>query len=92
MWLLEFLFGMFLAYLLMSPRLRHFLFHRNHTPNIQTRIEAEEKRERKVAPPNILLRNGHEVEVDDDSEIQKWLNKNPELEKLNRKVKAKILS
>jgi hypothetical protein len=92
MWLLEFLFGMFLAYLLLSPRLRHFLFCRNHTSSIQNRVEAEEKREQRVSLPPIPNRNGHELKVNDATVINKWLSDNPELEKINRKVKARILS
>lgn len=95
MWLLEFLFGILLAYLIMSPKLRHFLFHRNHTPKIQDRVEAEEKREtieHKVSLPPLPDRNGHELKLNDATEVNKWLKQNPELAELNRKVKARILS
>ncbi len=84
MWLAEFLLGMFLAYLLLSPRLRAFLFHRNHTPNLQTRIEDEEKREQKIELPRVFIpRDTHgSVQVDED-EVARWLKANPELRHKN---------
>lgn len=69
MWFFEFLLGMFLAYMIMSPRLRHLLFRRNHTPPIQIQNKT---------------RNGHEVEVE-DGKIQEWMSKNPDLRKVNRR-------
>lgn len=74
MWLIEFLFGMLLAYLLLSAKLRHLVFHRDQSRDIQSIIEAEEKRESK---PLKLTINGQKAEID-ESELVKWATKQPE--------------
>ncbi len=71
MWLLEFLFGIFLAYLVLSPKLRHLIFRRNHTTVSKDTVAAEEKRERQSATVNI---NGHDATVYKD-ELEGWLKK-----------------
>ncbi len=91
MWLLEFIFGMFLAYLIIFPQLRHFIFRQNHTTNIQTRIGAEEKRKHNTQPSpktprdknnfpeDLALTDTHGKVVTTEDEVAKWLHSNSEL-------------
>jgi uncharacterized protein (DUF1786 family) len=81
MWLFEFLFGMFLAYLLLSPKLRHFLFHRNHTPDILNRIAAEEEKEQADKSPAFAMpkaQNGSIV-LENVEQVKAWMKANPQL-------------
>lgn len=94
MWLLQFLFGMFLAYLLLSPRLRHWIFRRNHSPSLQSRVNEEEKRESKSQSTPITYKP--EIENKEipryqsgavfttEDELAKWLRINPELREINK--------
>ncbi len=82
MWLLEFLIGMFLAYLLLSKRLRNFIFRRNHTTDIQSRVDDEEHRELKSLPK--LSRKKNVVEVE-DGEVDRWMSENPDLKNANKR-------
>ncbi len=89
MWLVEFIFGMFIAYIFLSPKLRHLLFRHNHTPSIQTRVEREEKRERvsqisdKSSKVNnqdfVVPMNRHGKVIASEEDLAKWLSSNPNL-------------
>ncbi len=76
MWLFEFLLGMFIAYLILSPKLRHFIF-RRHNINHSHSSESIKNQERQSS------NNLHgKVEATKD-DVVKWMTDNPELRKIN---------
>ena len=76
MWLFEFLLGMAIAYLLLSPRLRHFIFRRSYSPNIKNRVEVEEKRERQatLTKSSPVFINGKPSDVTEE-QVKEWIQK-----------------
>lgn len=83
MFLVEYFLGMFLAYFILSPRLRGFIGRsivrlttgKRHPPTVkQVRSEVVTK----VRPKPIELGNKGGIEVEED-DIQEWLGKNPDL-------------
>lgn len=89
MWLAEFIFGMFIAYIFLSPKLRHLLFRHNNAPSIQTRIAVEEKREQahqvstkssKVQTQDFVVpTNRHGKVIASEEDLAKWLSSNSNL-------------
>jgi len=89
MWIVQFLLGMFLAYLLFSSKFRGFLFGfllwLLRPPDPPKRIII-----RRVRKNNILTRvkdleigNNNGIPVD-ETELDKWLSKNGDLRKVNQ--------
>ncbi len=94
MWIVEFLLGILIAYLIMSPRLRRLLFRQNHTPSIQTMVKIEEQRSKnsqlltKTPTKQNIIESSTPIAtygkaVVEEDKIAKWLRENKELREIN---------
>ena len=64
MHLSKLLAGMFIAYLLFSPRLRHFIFRRDKKSNVEDKIKEIEEQEKQSTLKTFSIKiNGKPAEV-----------------------------
>ena len=96
-WAIKFLFGMFIGYYIMSPRLRRFVnrfvvwvFHtgspfKQHSHSVvrPTSIAPEKPTILSRAKPVDRYASSTNIEIE-DSKLEEWLSNNPELRKLNK--------
>ena len=88
-WLMQFLFGMFLAYLLFSPKLRNFIFGLLlwivRPPNPPKKRIVRRVRKNNILSKSTELEIGNKNGIPvDETELDKWLSKNGDLRKVNQ--------